>query len=155
MTLIPIYVIRTRDLKYQDPQDPPHMRSTLNDYKGSGFDRGHMVAAGGKCVCVRVCCTLNLCVYLKWLRRQQFCSWFHSCHSRQEVSVCVCVCVCVFVCVCVCVCVCACVWVVWMCVCVHFKCVYVCTLNDYKGSGFDRCHMVAAGGKWVRVCVCV
>jgi len=49
------YVIRTRDLKYQDPQDPPHMRSTLSDYRGSGFDRGHMVAAGGKCVCVRVC----------------------------------------------------------------------------------------------------
>jgi len=30
----------------EDPKDPPHMRSTLNDYKGSGFDRGHMVAAG-------------------------------------------------------------------------------------------------------------
>lgn len=29
----------------EDPKDPPHMRSTLSDYKGSGFDRGHMVAA--------------------------------------------------------------------------------------------------------------
>ena len=33
------YVIRTRDLKYQDPKDPPHMRSTLNEYEGSGVDR--------------------------------------------------------------------------------------------------------------------
>ena len=30
----------------EDTHDPPHMRSTLGDYKGSGFDRGHLVAAG-------------------------------------------------------------------------------------------------------------
>jgi endonuclease G len=29
----------------EDPKDPAHMRSTLNDYRGSGFDRGHMFAA--------------------------------------------------------------------------------------------------------------
>jgi len=37
MRLISIYVIR--DLKYQDPKDPSHMRSTFNEYEGSGFDR--------------------------------------------------------------------------------------------------------------------
>ncbi|EKX36501.1 hypothetical protein GUITHDRAFT_57118, partial [Guillardia theta CCMP2712] len=29
----------------EDETDPPHLRSRLADYKGSGFDRGHLVAA--------------------------------------------------------------------------------------------------------------
>ena len=33
------YVICTRYLKYQDPQDLPHMHSTLNNHKGSSLDR--------------------------------------------------------------------------------------------------------------------
>lgn len=29
----------------EDISDPPHLRSRLEDYRGSGFDRGHLVAA--------------------------------------------------------------------------------------------------------------
>lgn len=29
----------------EDTSDPPHLRPNLNDYKGSGYDRGHLVAA--------------------------------------------------------------------------------------------------------------
>jgi endonuclease G len=31
---------------YEDPDVPKHLRASLNDYKKSGYDRGHIAAAG-------------------------------------------------------------------------------------------------------------